>query len=104
MQIPDEVLFYLSCCHEIDDSKATGKEESINLCADGVGWNWRNEGNVRPLGGSFPPNGLTFPSFSKFQLSRALLKADYIIFLSLYFLFKKFFNLLYFVGRLSRLC
>ena len=50
VQIPDEGLFYLLCCHQIDDSKMTAEGQSIKLCADGVGLNWENEGNVRTLG------------------------------------------------------
>ena len=42
-------LFYLSFCHKVGDSKATGVGESIKLFAGGIGWNWENEGNVRTL-------------------------------------------------------
>ena len=50
VQIPEGAMFCLSCCHEIDDSKGMREGEGIKLCADGVGWNCENEGNVRPLG------------------------------------------------------
>ena len=49
VQIIDEALFHFSCYHNVGDSKATGKGESIKLCADGIGWSWGNEGNVRAL-------------------------------------------------------
>ena len=49
VQILDEGLFYLSCCHKIGNSKAMREGESITLCASGIAWNWDNEGNVRAL-------------------------------------------------------
>ena len=50
VQIVDEGLFHFSCCHNVGDSTATGKGESIKLWADGIGWSWGNEGDVRTLG------------------------------------------------------
>ena len=47
VQIPDEILYYISCFHETDHSKDMrgeggwgGGGEGIKLCADSVGWNW----------------------------------------------------------------
>ena len=50
VQIVDKGLFHFSCCPNAGDSKATGKRESIKLCADDIGWDWGNEGDVRTLG------------------------------------------------------
>ena len=74
VQVPDKVLFYLSCCDKIGDSKATEKGETIKLCVDGIEWNWENEGNLRPLG----------------EKHYALLKEDYIYFPCCYYFLKKF--------------
>ena len=60
------------------------------MCADCVGWNWENEGYVRPLE----------------EKEHALLKADYIYFPCCYYFFLKkiYIFSLYFVVQVFCLC
>ena len=44
------MLFCLPCCHKIYDLKAIGEGEGMKQCADGIGLNCDNKGNVRPEG------------------------------------------------------
>ena len=45
-RIPEKLTSCLSYCHEAGDSKATGEEEGVKFCADGIIQNCENEGNV----------------------------------------------------------
>ena len=66
VRIPEELISCLSCSHEIGDLKATVEGEGIKLCVDGVGWEYENDGNNRPLGEKDYADYVYFPCYYYF--------------------------------------